>query len=266
MTQRDASSVAGEIVAARSQRVFDVFGVWLERYFQRKFTAVRLLRGSRPEADPAKPLVVYANHPSWWDPLVFILLSARVAPQRKCFGPMDARMLEKYRFMKRLGVFGVEQDSRRGAAQFLLAARGLLADPANTLWLTPQGHFSDARARPVKFQPGLGHIARDSEATFVPLAMELTFWNEPAPELLLAFGEPVVAQPRTASAEDWTARFESSLSATLDRLAEASMTRDADRFETLVAGRSGVAPVYDTFRYLKALATGSKYRPAHGDR
>jgi 1-acyl-sn-glycerol-3-phosphate acyltransferase len=265
MALRARDDLARDIAAARSQRVFDVFGVWLDRYFQRKFTAVRLLKGSRPAIDAAKPLVVYANHPSWWDPLVFILLSARLFPERKSFGPMDARMLEKYRFMKRLGVFGVEQDSRRGAAQFLMAARGLLADPANALWLTPEGHFCDARVRPVTFRPGLGHVARESEATFVPLAMELTFWNEPAPELLLAFGEPVVAHPNPASAEEWTARFEASLAQTLDRLAEASMTREADRFETVVAGRSGVAPVYDTFRYLKALVTGGKYRPAHGD-
>jgi 1-acyl-sn-glycerol-3-phosphate acyltransferase len=265
MAQRDRGAVAGEIIAARSQRVFDAFGVWLDRYFQRKFTAVRLLEGSRPVVDAGKSLVVYGNHPSWWDPLVFIMLSARVFPQRRSFGPMDARMLEKYRFMKRLGVFGVEQETRRGAAQFLLAARGLLADPANALWLTPEGHFCDTRARPVTFRPGLGHIAVDSQATFVPLAMELTFWNEPAPELLLAFGEPVVPQPGAASPDEWTARFERSLAATLDRLAGASMTRDASRFETIVAGKSGVAPVYDTFRYLKALLTGSRYRPAHGD-
>lgn len=257
--------LAKEIVAARSQRVLDVFNVWLERYFQRKFTAVRLLKGTRFSPDPALPMVVYGNHPSWWDPLVFIALSKALFPQYRSFGPMDARMLERYRFMRKLGVFGVEQDTRRGAAQFLLVTRGLLADPDNALWLTPEGHFNDVRTRPVRFRPGIGHVARDSQALFVPIAMELTFWNEPAPELLLAFGEPQVVRPGEGTPEELSARFEASLEKTLDALAAAAMARNPELFDTIIAGRSGVSPVYDTFRYLKALVTGTRYRAAHGD-
>ncbi|MFO1088846.1 MAG: lysophospholipid acyltransferase family protein [Hyphomicrobiales bacterium] len=255
---------ADEIVAARSARVLGLFNVWLERYFRRKFTSVRVLKNTVPAVDPGRSLVVFGNHPAWWDPLTFILLSNRLFPQYRSFGPMDARMLEKYRFMRKLGVFGVEQETMRGAAQFLLVSRGLLSDPANALWLTPQGHFSDARVRPVTFRAGLGHTARDVEATFVPIAMELVFWNEPSPELLVAFGAPIVSTGDDKP-EAWTQRFEAALEATMDRLAQASMARDPALFDALLTGDGGVSLAYDVFRRLKALAQGKPYRPAHGD-
>ena len=95
------------------------FHRYLRFYFRRNFTGVRL----RSDLDVAglgdRPVVVYANHPSWWDPIFFMLIHRMTFPGRGMYGPMDAKALEKYGFVKRLGVFGVDLDSPRGAATFL---------------------------------------------------------------------------------------------------------------------------------------------------
>ena len=64
------------------------------------------------------PLVIYSNHASWWDPLVGLVLKSEFFADRTPFAPMDAAMLERYKLFARLGFFGVEQHSRRGAIAF----------------------------------------------------------------------------------------------------------------------------------------------------
>jgi len=68
------------------------------------------------------------NHASWWDPLVNLLLAREFFPHRQIYGPMDAVALERYALFKRLGMFGVEQNSRRGALHFLRTAARFYAD------------------------------------------------------------------------------------------------------------------------------------------
>ena len=71
---------------------------------------------------------------------------------------MDASALEQYRFMRRIGIFGIETDSLRGAAAFLKVSSGLLEDPKTMLWITAEGTFTDARTRPVRLRPGLAKV------------------------------------------------------------------------------------------------------------
>jgi hypothetical protein len=109
---------------------------------------------------------------------------------------MDAAALERYAFFKRIGMFGVEQNSRRGAVQFLRIVRAILSDADHILWLTPQGRFADARERPVQFKPGIGHLGDAAERVcFLPLAVEYVFWEERLPEILVRFGPPFETQP-----------------------------------------------------------------------
>jgi hypothetical protein len=54
------------------------------------------------------------------------------------------------------------------------------------------------------------------------------------------------------------------LEAAQDRLAAAARTRDAAAFTTLLSGRVGVGPAYDTIRRLKAWCRGERFEPSHG--
>ena len=58
-----------------STRLLGLFRRYARYYIRRHFNAVRLSRAGRLPALPAEPLVVYVNHPSWWDPMIGLPVS-----------------------------------------------------------------------------------------------------------------------------------------------------------------------------------------------
>lgn len=241
---------------------------------------MRLARSrAAPRPAAGQPLVVYFNHPSWWDPLICLLLSARLYPERRHFGPIDAAALARYRFFERLGFFGVEPGTARGARRFLEVSESLLARPGTALWVTPGGRFGDPRERPVELRAGLGFLAerlarrlrdvrggaREAGALFVPLALEYPFWDERFPEALAGFGEPLaLAEGVGLSASGWTAALAGRLAAAQDELAAAALSRDPAGFETVLGGAAGVGGVYDVWRSFRARLRGERFRREHG--
>lgn len=233
-------------------------------FVPRHFHAVRLAKGLTTAIPADRPLVFYLNHSSWWDPITAFLLARHLVPGRHPYAPVDRAALDRYPFLERVGLFGVEK-SARGAKAFLDTARAVLARPDASLWLTPEGAFRDSRSRPVRFEPGLGHLAVRAEALFVPVAIEYRFWDERLPEVLTRVGTPIESAEGADVAAGWTDRFEQALEATLDRLHEDAERRDPARFETILAGRAGVSAVYDLVRRVRSLATGRRYAAEHSD-
>ena len=218
----------------------------------------------RPQT-PDGPLVVYANHASWWDPILFMVLSRHLFPHRTAYGPMDSAALERYPIFKRLGVFGLERGSHRGAVEFVKTAEAILARDRSVLWLTAEGKFSDPRTRPVELQFGLAHLVRRIPALrALPMAVEYTFWNERLPEILVRPGSPV--ELPAVSRDDLGAinsLLEVALERELDALAAASCDRDPSLFRTLLLGRAGIGGVYDHWRRWRSLRTGQSISLSH---
>jgi 1-acyl-sn-glycerol-3-phosphate acyltransferase len=242
------------------------FAPYAERYLGRHLHALRLSKAApapRPAAE--RPLVVYLNHPAWWDPLVGMALALRLYPERSHRAPIEAAALARYRFFGRLGFFGVEPGTARGARRFLAVAESALARPNAALWLTPGGRFADPRERPPALAAGLGHLARRlRRGVLVPLALEYPFWEERSPEALARFGEPLDAEAIDLPAAGWTALLAERLAAAQDALAREALARDPARFETLLRGSAGVGGAYDLWRRLRARARGERFRPEHG--
>jgi len=244
---------------------------YVRRYLRRHFHAVRVLAaGAGGPAEPAvgdEPLVICTNHPGWWDPLVFLFVAARIFPGRMSYGPIDARALGKYRFLERIGFIGIEPGTWRGSARFLRAARVALGRGDVVFWVTAQGEFADPRKRPAEIRPGIGHaVAAAERGIVVPLAVEYPFWSERCPEALVAFGRPTrVADHPGRSADAWTDAIAAGLTETQERLAAAAIARDPSAFATLLSGRVGVGPAYDTIRRIGAWFEGRRFDPAHGD-
>jgi len=230
------------------------------------------MRISRAGAIPSVgglPVVIYVNHPSWWDPLVCLTLQNALFDKRPAYAPIDSQALQQYRFFAKLGFFGVDQHHARGAAQFLRTTEAVLKQPDAILWLTPQGRFADVRERPIRFKPGLGHLPRRIDrAAFVPLALEYTHWEEKKLEVLVRFGPiEIVGGKAGFSAideKDWTRHFEQQLQATQDALAREAQRRVPHDFETIFRANSGVGFAYDTWRTLRAALTGQTFKREHG--
>ncbi len=268
MRSRELESEAERTLARRSPLIFGFFARVFRRALLRDFHAMRLSRQG-PPPHPATPrLVIYANHPSWWDAVAFVLLADTAFRGRAGYAPIHAEMLTRYPFMARIGTFGIELEGRAGGAAFLAAARQILVKPEGLLLVTAQGRFADVRARPVQLRPGLAHVASlQPDATFVPLALDYVFWDERKPELLVRFGESVtgasLAEQPVAARTEALAR---ALEETMDALAVDAMTRDPKTFETLFAGGVGVGGVYDLWRRARATVRGERFSAAHGDK
>ena len=252
-------------IALRSPLLYRVFGAIMARRMRRGFHAVRLARPGWPVLPPDRPVIVCLNHPSWWDPAFLIVMGTTRYRDRPGYGPIDAAMLRRYRFMARIGLFGIEP-GRAGAAAFLRTGLRILEDPRSMLWITAEGAFTDPRRRPVRLRPGIAHLVRRApSALVVPLSLEYPFWNESTPEALAGFGTPIEASAFAGlPVRDVAAALERHLEATMDALALDAQSRDPARFLTLAEGRAGVGGVYDLWRRARAWAGGRRFTPHHG--
>ena len=251
------------VLSQRSPLLVWLFGWYLRWFFHRKFHAVRIARDGMPQVPSGRPLILYCNHPSWWDPATLLLLQAKLFPGRQGYGPIDAKALGQYGLLARMGVFGVPLDDKTGPAIFLRTSLAVLRLPRGILVVTAEGRFTDPRTRPISLRPGLAHVARlVPDALILPLALEYPFWNESKPEALLRFGAPVQAPPGGDIAA-WTRALESALTDTMDALAAQSVTRQPGLFHTLQGGGAGVGGIYDLWRRLRAAMAGRRFDPSH---
>jgi 1-acyl-sn-glycerol-3-phosphate acyltransferase len=264
MTSR-AGKPARDPVTLRSERHLDFFNLAFTRFTQKHKRAVRVAKWGMPEVPRGAPAVIFANHPSWWDGVAFMLLYRRLLKDRPLFTPMAEWALDKYSFMRRLGVFGIETGSSRGTVAFLRTAQHVLQDPSHILWINAPGRFADPRERPIPIAPGLTRLPEMAPgAHFVPLALDYPFWGERKAEMLVAFGRPIPAAEFLAIDRDArAAHFASALGATADRLTEDAISRDPERFTTLVQGREGMGGVYQLWRRMRAAMRGERFDPRH---
>ena len=197
--------------------------------------------------------------------MLLVLLGDLLMPHRRHYAPMDARALEQYPILRRIGIFPVEMASPRGAVQFLRTAEAVLREDG-VLWVTPQGRFADARELPLAFKPGLAALAqRLPEVPLVPLAIEYTFWDERLPETLVHLGQPTAITPDVPTAQV-TRELEDALAAAMYALQGAAMARDPGAFETLLTGTRGTGGAYALIRRMRALLTGGPVRLDHTQR
>jgi 1-acyl-sn-glycerol-3-phosphate acyltransferase len=266
-TARDRTHIETEVpkcIARRSPRMFGWFAWYARRHVARHFHAVRLARAGPAPFVPQGPLIIVLNHPSWWDPLIALILSG-LWPDRAPYAPIDAGALARYRFSERLGLFGIEPRTSRGAREFLRVGLAVAHAPGTSLWLTAQGRFADPRERPVRLMGGVGHlVARLGRGCVVPLALEYPFWSESKPEALARFG-PAIHVDGADAPDAWTARIAEALETTQDALAVETLPRDPARFEVLIEGRAGVGGVYDLWGRLRAAVRNERFQVEHSD-
>jgi 1-acyl-sn-glycerol-3-phosphate acyltransferase len=256
-----------------SPLLLSMFQRYSARHLAMHLHAIRLSRARRPDltAIRQRPLIVYLNHPSWWDPLVCLQLATQHMPGRRHFAPIEADALERHAFFRRIGFFAVDLRNARDAHRFLDTACQILEQPEATLWIAATRGLSDPRERPVELEPSLGHLAnRLRHGVLLPLAIEYPFWAEQRPEAVLRFGEEVAVEDVGMRAHDWTAVLAAQLESAQDALAAEARSRDATLFELLLGGAVPAADreprgPREAWRRLRELLRGRRLRSQPGD-
>jgi 1-acyl-sn-glycerol-3-phosphate acyltransferase len=266
VSKRLHRSASASPVARRSPALHRFMVAYFSRFFSRHMNALRLAEWGAPDLAPASgPLVVYSNHPSWWDAAIYILAADRLLPEYDSYAPIDAEMLGHYGIFGRIGAFGVDLQSARGAAAFLTASAEILSARNRAIWVAAQGRFSDVRERPLAVKPGVARLPELApDCIVLPLAIEYSFWCERGAEACIAFGPPMrgrdlLAQSRSARLQG----LERTLTSLVDRLSADVQTRDPGRFRPVLEGHAGIGGVYDGWRLLAATLRGRRFDPSH---
>lgn len=237
------------------------FAWYLRRLVAKRFHALRaegasgdLLAGA---ARSGGPVILASSHSSWWDPLVGLWVHDRWFAGREACSPIDDAMLRKFRFFRKLGMFGVHPDDPASLRAFVRYVDGVFArDPRGVLFMTPQGRFVDPRL-PVEIRPGIGMVAaRHPGACVLVAALEYGFWTDQRPEAFLRLAQ--VAPPADAGdARAWHAAIEGAMNANAASLAAAVQSRDPARFTALVGGDAPrINPVYDLWLRVTGRSAG----------
>ncbi|KLU06590.1 phospholipid/glycerol acyltransferase [Rhodopirellula islandica] len=279
-------TAASDVIAKPADWFQNGFHRFLHSYLRRNFHAIAFARETElqtqfhslaeanpehaqasPLQDGSLPLIVYSNHASWWDPLLAHAINERLLAPRQFYAPIDAEALQQYKVFEKLGFFGVQSDSNRGAAQFLKTTAALFQREHSALWVTPEGRFADVRDHEAELMPGLAHVCSKLDRGWVlPLAMEYVFWDERLPLVLFRFGD-VISIPTVSDWDKshWSAELTRRLRTSQSRLAELCIQRSSEPFQNLLPGKRGASGMYDTARRLKSWMTGQSFQASHGD-
>lgn len=179
--------------------------------------------------DPGAPLLLLANHTSWWDGFVAFELTHWL--RHRCFVMMQADQLRQAKFFSYCGAFSLERDVPRQAYRDLRYAATLLA-PGHAMWMFPQGRRCPADA-PIVPEAGVARLlAWAPGVRVVPVAFRYGFLSEEHPEVFVWLGTP------------WTAGPDEPMEAVLERV-RLSMTQARDRLDAALATteREGFIPL-----------------------
>ena len=141
------------------------------------------------------PVLLVANHVSWWDGFLLRAVQRRLRPRGVLFTVMSARELARFPFFALLGVVGVDRGSVasiRGMLRALMAQRGRHASTLVVSYL-PQGRVSPSSLRPLGFQRGVGLVAASlAPIAIVPVALHIEPLTTPSPHAFVLIGAPKV--------------------------------------------------------------------------
>lgn len=179
---------------------------------RRSFRGVWLRGPALPEGES---LLVYANHPGWWDGFAFHQLCQALGLEGHCV--MEEHNLARYPFLRRLGAFSIRRGDPRSALESLGYARRVLARPRTAVLIFPQGELTPGDAAPASLSRGVEVLARRAGVRCVPLAIRYAFLDDRRPDLLLELGEAHAPAP--------LGHFETSLQEAVSQLAAATTTR-----------------------------------------
>lgn len=214
------------------QRVFLIYNRHLlkRRFHSLNISGLDFLR----KKDRKLPLLLYANHSSWWDGLIIWELLRKFEFEN--YVMMEEKQLRKLFLFRKLGAFSVVRENPREAIKSInYAARLLSEDSQRAVLIFPQGEILPNDVRPIRFYNGLARIIQKIEqCSVVPIALRLEFTGNFKPEIYIKIGEPRVFETsRNSKAKIITEQLTGRLTKTLDQLKSHITLQQFDDYERI---------------------------------
>lgn len=180
-------------------------------------TRLHLRLAGLPHPDSvAGPLILVANHVSWWDGFVLREVHRALRPRAPLHTVMLEPELRRQPILRALGAVGIEPDRPATIARCVrvLQAR-IRRRPDSVVLFFPQGRIWPAHRRPLGFRRGIELFAeRLPGAVLLPVALHLEPLQRVAPTAFALGGEVLEGGSGRATAD----RLEAAVARGLDRI------------------------------------------------
>ena len=213
-----------------------VFAIYNRNLFKRRFHSFKIggldyLKNKNPQ----KPLIIYANHSSWWDGLAAFEISR--AANLDAYLLMEEKQLKKLPLFRKLGAFSVVRESPREAVKSINYAVNLLEENfKRALWIFPQGEILPNDLRPLNLYNGLSHIVEKiANCAVVSVAMRYEFLGNYKPEIFVKINSlEDFSNKINFNVKEQTKDFEEKLSETLDELKTDILADNLQNYENII--------------------------------
>lgn len=186
-----------------------VFNPWMRRRIHDV-----LVTGIRPL--PAGPLLLVANHVSWWDPFVLRAVQRRIRPRAPMLTLMSTKELDRRPLFRRMGVIGLDDDAASIRSALRVLAELTTEHPDAAIVFFPQGRIWPSHRRPLGFRRGVELFIRHLDPVVVPVGLHQEPLNFGSPTFFASLAEPITGGTTAARLETVV---EDELSRILDHLA-----------------------------------------------
>jgi 1-acyl-sn-glycerol-3-phosphate acyltransferase len=135
------------------------------------------------------PLLLIANHVSWWDGIWAMYLNLNYF-NRKFHFMMLEEQLKKNPVCNYVGGYSIKKGSRSMVESMQYTAE-LLADKKNMVLIFPQGEIQSLYNQSILFEKGLEHIVKKirGNVQIIFMAGLVDYFSNPKPDLYIYFKE-----------------------------------------------------------------------------
>ncbi|MEO5590219.1 MAG: lysophospholipid acyltransferase family protein [Gemmatimonadaceae bacterium] len=187
-----------------------IFRPWMSR----RIAGVSVV-GLPEDVEPDRPLVLVANHVSWWDGFLLMQIRRSIRPRAPFHTVMLQSELQRSRFLRRIGAIGIEPSS---PGSVIHAVRELSertrSRPDSVIFFFPQGRIWPSHRRPLGFKRGIEVFTNAiGSSTLLPVGIHFEPLTKASPQAFVSVGDPIPSEDKP-SARD----LEHAVEAQLDEL------------------------------------------------
>lgn len=162
--------------------IYPIFRLLTRYLMSHKFHSVHI---EGDFEDTGKPVLVIANHVSWWDGFWILYLNIKVLRRRFHFMMLEEQ-LKKHWYFQYIGGYSVKKKTR-SIVESIGYTIELLRDNGNMVFMFPQGEITSMQNHDIKFEKGAQRIVDGSSDDVQVLFMAnfIDYFSDPKPNLYM---------------------------------------------------------------------------------
>ena len=135
-----------------------------------------------------RPVLFVANHVSWWDPILLIVLDEALGGLG--WAVMDSRNLRDVPFLGWVGALPLDRSSHDRSRECLQSCAALMTRPGRAMWIFPQGRQRPAHLRPLDLKHGVQTLHDHAPVDVVAVSLDYVFLERDRPAAVVRFAPP----------------------------------------------------------------------------